>query len=443
MRFGRLIAACVLLASPAFGESLERAIWPKPRPLVEEKLEALGIRVVRGDVLTLVTDLPPSPAVDELPRVATTAVEAFAEYFELTPPAGWRVQAFVMGDRERFAAAGLLPPAEHADFANGLSMGYELWVKDQPSDYYRRALLVHELTHSFMSTLLGGCGPGWYMEATAELMGAHAWDAESGELRVGIVPASKTDCPQWGRVPLVRKAGESLTAAAVMRVDNRQKLEVDAYAHVWALAKLLDTHPRYQARWRALPRVLLERDFNDRFRQTFAEDWRRLNQELRLLATTCEYGHDIAREAIDFQATGKPLGEATHRTPVRADRGWQPAGVFVEQGVTYRYKAAGEFVIAREPDGAPWPCQADGVTLRYHGGRPLGRLLAMVDGEPGFSPPIELGADGQFVAPAAGTLYLRVNDSPAELAENEGGLWVYFKRGKAKGERRVLTGETP
>ena len=50
-------------------------------------------------------------------------------------------------------------------------MGAELWLHDQPTAYYRRHLLLHEGTHVFMASFLGGCGPGWYMEGTAELFG--------------------------------------------------------------------------------------------------------------------------------------------------------------------------------------------------------------------------------------------------------------------------------
>ena len=55
-------------------------------------------------------------------------------------------------------------------------MGREFWLFDQPTDYYVRHLLLHEGTHVFMVSFLGGCGPGWYMEGTAELLGTHRLD---------------------------------------------------------------------------------------------------------------------------------------------------------------------------------------------------------------------------------------------------------------------------
>ncbi len=64
-----------------------------------------------------------------------------------SPAARWL--AFVMQDREQFAALGLMP-AERPEFVNGYANGWEFWLVEQPSDYYRRHLLLHEGTHAFM-----------------------------------------------------------------------------------------------------------------------------------------------------------------------------------------------------------------------------------------------------------------------------------------------------
>ena len=432
LRIPFVAASLLLCVAVARTQTLEPAVWPAPRPLDLTKLDRLGLRVVEGEHVTLVTDLPAAPAVDQLPEVAARAIPLLADYCSVKRNAAstWRVQAYVIGDPDKFAAAGLMPPAEHADFPHGQSMGYEFWVHDQQSDYYRRALFLHELTHSFMSTKLGGCGPGWYMEAAAELMGGHAWQADRKQLALRELPTDRRLAPFWGRVPLVRKAKGPLTIDTVMKIDNRKPLGVEAYALVWALAKFMDTHPAYRERFRKLPSLVLRRDFNQRFRRMFQQDWRQLNSEFQLFAATLEYGHNIEREAIVF-AEGAELSNqpksAWHFLVLRADRGWQPSGARVRKGEQYAYRTKGQYVIAKEPDGAAWPCQADGVTITYHAGRPLGQLLAAVDTPGGFLKPFALGASGQFTAPAEGTLYLRVNDSPAKLAENEGTLRVAIK----------------
>jgi hypothetical protein len=71
------------------------------------------------------------------------------------------------------------------------------------------------------------------------------------------------------------------------------------------------------------------------------------------------------------------------------------------------------------------------VTLRYHRSLPLGVLLATVRKD-GFSEgavsaflnPGPIGMGRTVRAPATGVLYFRINDSPAELDDNEGSLEV-------------------
>ncbi|HEU5431705.1 MAG TPA: hypothetical protein VFU81_08585, partial [Thermomicrobiales bacterium] len=61
----------------------------------------------------------------------------------------------------------------------------------------------------------------------------------------------------------------------------------------------------------------------------------------------------------------------------------------------------------------------------------LGILLAAVHPDP-YDPaatssllsPIEVGLGAELTPAETGTLYLRINDSPAELADNAGGLQV-------------------
>ncbi|MEM1305757.1 MAG: hypothetical protein AAGG46_12720, partial [Planctomycetota bacterium] len=290
--------------------------------------------------------------------------------------------------------------------------------------------LLHEATHSFMMTELGGCGPAWFMEGMAELLGTHTWDAganqalggPAGELTLGVTPASRDDVPYWGRITRVRKATTPRSIAAVMKVDNRTPLPVEGYAWVWALAKFLDAHPRYRDRFRELHEHVLDGDFNGRFREAFDDDAATLAAEWRLFVSTLEYGHDLEREAIDFRPS-RPLDAQKVTVTVRADRGWQPTGVTVKQGARLRFAPAGRFTVSREPDGTPWPCEANGVTLRYHAGRPLGLLLAAI-GPRGLTSPVAIGGGDELVTETAGPLLLRLNDSPAELQENDGEVRV-------------------
>ena len=78
--------------------------------------------------------------------------------------------------------------------------------------------------------------------------------------------------------------------------------------------------------------------------------------------------------------------------------------------------------------------EPNGVSIRYYRGRPLGVLLAAVrpdhagdDGPSDLARPQVIGLSGRISPEKTGTLYLRVNDSAAELADNAGTLTVQVR----------------
>jgi hypothetical protein len=428
-----VICGSLLLSSVAI------AAWPAPRTLDEDRLATAGLRVIEAEHATLVTDFRSSPEVDVLPRLADRALPHWQKRFRVDDKRldGWRLRIYLIEDEAKFRALGLWPN-QSQEFQHGLSLGYEVWVRKQPTDYYQRHLLLHEATHSFMSTLLGSCGPGWYMEGMAELCGTHSWDPRARELRLAVMPKSREAAPHWGRVALVRKAadeGKALSIDAVMKIDNRVVLPSESYAWVWALSAFLDHHPAYRDRFRQAPAWVTRSDFDKRFVQSFARDRQQLDKEWRLFTSTLVYGHDIASEAIDFKP-GQPLAAGgSQRVTLQSNRGWQSTGVLVTAGQPVHISATGRYTIAHDEnidgDGAPWPCEPNGVTLDYHAGRPLGELLATVDtGDGAFTTWRPIGLHADYTPPATGTLYLRVNDAPNTLADNEGTLDVRVQAGK-------------
>ena len=128
------------------------------------------------------------------------------------------------------------------------------------------------------------------------------------------------------------------------------------------------------------------------------------------------------------------------RFDVNATRGWQSTGLVLEAGQVYELKAGGRFVIGREPDGTPWPCEPGGITLDYHAGEPLGKLMAVVDERPPMSPgekptatsaflhPTPIGLGAKLTPDNPGVLYLRLNDSPAGLDDNRGNATASVQR---------------
>lgn len=305
---------------------------------------------------------------------------------------------------------------------------------DQPSDYYRRHLLLHEGTHAFMQSQLGGCGAPWYMEGTAELLGTHEW--RHGKLKLGVMPPSRESTPMWGRVKLVRDAaaeGKAWSLDRVLAVDNRHELATESYAWVWALSALLDGHPRYQAPFRALARDVNDPEFTHKLRALLDDDWNDLAVDWQAYVATLDYGYDVRRMAIERRAAA-PVGAGSQRATIDADRGWQSTGWLLKAGQSYRVTASGRYQIARDADGAAWPCEPGGVTIEYHEGRPLGALVGALapatnGSSPSFARPALLGLDATLKPVEDAVLYVRVNDSAAKLGDNNGKIALRVQRG--------------
>jgi len=432
----RQTSVAFFVVSAAVAVAVETIAIAPPRPLDETRAQAAGIRKRTSRHLDLYTDVPNNPEIDRLPAVFDQAVPQWADYFgvEHRKTANWRARAYLIADRSRFDALSLMP-ADNEEFVNGISAGSELWLYDQPTAYYRRHLLLHEGTHVFMTAFLGGCGPGWYMEGTAELLGTHRLDDPTGELTLRVMPRDRAEVPMLGRIKLIRDAfdaGRPLSFPAMMQIDNREQLGNEAYAWCWAAAKFLDSHRRYRQRFRQLKHHVLDEKFNDIVRREYAGDWANLNAEWQAFVATLDDGYDFERMAIEFQR-GEPLNAGPRHVTITADRGWQASGVWLEAGKPYRISSNGRYQIAVEhQDGLtrPLPCEPGGVTIEYHDGKPLGIVLGAVDVRSNdadvasFAHPIVIGLHATITPAASGTLYLRVNDSAGSLDDNRGTLMV-------------------
>ena len=178
-------------------------------------------------------------------------------------------------------------------------------------------------------------------------------------------------------------------------------------------------------RFRELQKHVQDPDFNARVKREFAADWVELLAEWQAYAATLDHGYDFERMAIEFER-GTPLGGKPREAEIKADRGWQSSGVWLEAGKTYRVTARGRYQIALETVlgiEQAWPCEPGGVTIEYHDGHPLGMLLGAIvpdetapagDRETGFAHPLAIGLGARITPKVSGTLYLRVNDSRRE-----------------------------
>jgi len=398
----------------------------------EERVVAAGIRKLAGKHLTLYTDLPEAPAVEELPRVFDAAMPQWSEYFGVDAAAAesWRQVGYLMQDKTRFVTAGLLPK-DLPTFLHGYQRGSELWIYEQPSDYYRRHLLLHEGTHGFMKRFLGGAGPPWYMEATAELFGTHHW--HNKQLTLRWFPEDKELTSFWGRIKVVQdefRAGNGRAIEDILRYDKTAHLQVEPYAWCWAAAAFFDSHPVYRDRFRELRKFAPDDtfSFSQRFYDSLRDDWPSVARQWHVFIANMDYGFDVAREAIDSKPAVDLSAEGV-TVAIAADRGWQSTGYRLESGAKYRLEATGRYQLADQPK--IWWCEPNGVTIRYHKGLPLGMLLgAIVDesapdgGAIPLVTPKAIGLGGEYPIEDAGTLYLRINDSPAELKDNAGALEI-------------------
>jgi hypothetical protein len=415
--------------------------WTAAAPAAERmpvdgaKAAAHSIRNVAGKHITLYTDLPVAPDVDELPAVFDQAVPQWCQYFGVQPAAvaGWHLTGFLMQDKTRFQAAGLLP-ADLPPFPNGYQRGHSLWLFNQTASYYRRELFLHEGTHAFMNLILGGQGPPWYGEGMAELLGTHRWDGQRLTLR--YLPRDKTETEGWGRIKIVRDqvaAKRGLMPANIMEYGPTAHRDNEAYAWCWALCAFLEFHPRYQDRFRQLHQHIGKGDLTRWFQTVLKADWDDLSEEWQLFVLNLEYGYDVPRSAV-IRKPGVPLPAAGATVTVAADRGWQSTGIRLEAGAQYQIEATGRYQIAETT--APWWCEPGGVTIHYYQGRPLGQLLGAVrpDVLPKLTPlarPQVIGLQRDWAEPSGGTLYLKINESPADLGDNKGQLTVRIRLKRA------------
>jgi hypothetical protein len=406
---------------------------PDTRPKHDDaRAGELGIARYESQRLILYTDIEPDVA-RPLPALLDQAYDAWVEYFGPLPPdragAEYQITGYIMRDRDRFRAAGMLPDRAFDLLQHGIHRGAEFWMNDQEYAYYRRHLMIHEGTHCFMTVLPGQRPPVWYLEGMAEYFGTHQID-DDGRATFGVMPDRPEGFVGFGRVEMVRDAIDdgqfrSVGGVVEMTVDEFSRSRSGPYAWSWAFSKFLDAHPRYQARFRALGQHLVGQEFHRLMRESFAPDMPVLSVEWELFAHSLEYGYDVPRAAIDFRR-GTPLPAGGASIDVQSDRGWQPSGIFVEAGQACVLSATGRVSLAREPK--PWISEPPGISIRYASGRPIGRLLAGLqsetapdtEGHGSLRKVIDVGGGLTLMPPVSGTLYFRVNDFWSELGDNEG-----------------------
>jgi len=440
----------------------------------EKHLATFGLSRFSTEHLELITDLPEEKAKPLVPLV--DALHPFLEYyFGKLPPArdgsDYRVTGFVMQERSRFVQSRLAK-SDLLNSFHGRQIGAEFWMNNQTLDYYRRHLLLHEAVHCYMRHFPGEATfPLWYLEGMAEMIATH-------RRRIDDEPPQTSDIPQpytFNVMPFDRMRFRGLERIIILQRDvkkngvqsigqirnlsgNDFKDSVESYAWCWALCRFLDSHPATKEKFRGLAKNLMTTPPDQALRTFFGQLDSTVETEWALFASGIEHGYDFDSHAIVFQS-GRPLDADLHLAEVDSSRSWQTTLLKVQAGRTYSVAAAGQFdlesPLPRESRGAPtngspsfgttipgalpggdeesksqWISEANGVSICYHKGEPLGRLLGAihVEGKPhAMLKTIPLGNSSTFTAGQAGTLYLRVNDRPDSLANNRGKLSVSIR----------------
>lgn len=176
--------------------------------------------------LTLVSDIPQEQIPDILSG-CRELIETLQLQFQQ-----WQLEAdspqpirygFLMRDRQHFLEIGLLP-AVYANRIHGMQRSGTFWVLEQPTPYYRRHLVFHELVHAFMprQTVVW---PIWLHEGMAEYFATHRMTSheQPAQFEFGIMPEELDDLEGWGRIRQLNSLMESpnVTWSAISALNDQ------------------------------------------------------------------------------------------------------------------------------------------------------------------------------------------------------------------------------
>jgi hypothetical protein len=239
-----------------------------------------------------------------------------------------------------------------------------------------------------------------------------------------VFPERRDDFPYWGRIKAIRDAvakGEAWTIQRVLAVENRRIMGSDEYAWTWAWCAFLSG--RHESGFRSLSNYIKgddTKEFESMIQVAFVMEGGLLDMEWQSFIGELDYG------GFDFRRMKVQIADESPAT-IDADLGWQATNHRLIAGKTYRISARGRY---RVVDGdEPWMSEPGGITITYHDGKPLGMLLGAFPGrsineEGSFCRPIGIGLESTITPDRDSWLFLRLNDSPNQLADNQGQLTI-------------------
>lgn len=408
---------------------------------------------------TFITDLPIDDEVKSWPNVLDQALLQWCKKWNIPIDAAkqWPMTIHWIGDRKVFEQAGLLEGT--LPFDDGFQLQDKIFLREQPSEYYRRHLLLHEATHWIMYRAFGGAGSPWFMEGMAEVEGTH--ELNQGKLQLAIIPSDPLAVPHWGRFKRLRasvEGGKIPSMKQILRFGNQREDRMDRYVWSWAACVFFRNHPRYAQplSLAASPPLDYSDSLSKRLESSLQNQWDFVEADWRLFAQDFDFGYDPTKHIFDTQsllAAQPGLQPVTESMMVDSSRCWQGRAGEVKKGTPLRIRAKGQFIIANNPTNTqlntPWRCSPEGITIRYHQHVPLGKLLACFvpnsqarksntskstetqeDSEstnldPDLIPIVfPVGNLVEFSPPSDGWLLFKINEPTADLADNSGELQI-------------------
>ncbi len=418
MRFPLVRLACLLIFS-----------GPYCLGQVQSRQLDDGCTQLESKHLRLITDLPISDEIRKLPEIFDAALPMWQNLFGGSQDDSEELKAvaFLMGDRVRFQHLGYLTP-ETPNFAEGYQFGDRLFICEQPSDYYRRHLLLHEGTHWYMYRALGGAGAGWYMEGLAEYMATHRWDGQ--RLTLGVVPDHRDQVPYWGRLSVLREDFERDRAPSLRKIFeffDREHRNVKPYAWSWAATQFFLIHPKSSEVIKQTfhPGLDYSEGINHQLLAELDEDWPQYCHQWSGFVSDLDYGVDPKT----ILPTWVPAKKTASRTDlhVQSNHGWQSSGILMMAGERAMIRAHGRITLARNSESKPWESEPQGISLQYQDGHKIGTLMAAVipihlhlNDQTLRWRSIPIGKLSQLEAPVESILYFKVNEHPGKLNDNSG-----------------------
>lgn len=372
----------------------------------KKQAEVAGPRDYRSRHFLVHTDLSPEEAA-ELMKNLEIMIGYVAGYWG-RPPSGV-IECFVVKDLAKWPE-GVLAPEGRVKILEGAGITLSQSVKVD-NKFVAKAVVYavpehgvaqHEAVHAYCAQAFGTTGPVWYAEGMAEI--GQYW--REGEVAVNAHPEV---IKYLQRSP--PKKLTDIVSPLQFTGDSWQN-----YAWRWALCYLLANNPNYADRFRPLGLGLLAEQPVS-FELTYGAMAREITFEYEFFLDHIEKGYRVdltswkwGAEFRPLQKTGRPISSR-----IEAAAGWQPSGLEVTAGNEYAFTSTGTWKTAK--DGKAVSADGDGD------GR-LGRLVGVTMKDFTLGEAFALGAEGTFIAPSDGRLYLRCHDRWNELADNSGRITV-------------------